>query len=218
MGITVGNTDGRMPMKSLIAPMLASVSFATFMICGMVAASSVDVPYRPHEFQNLNASIWTSAPVRIDPAGQNFEQLARVAPAPATSQTLALRDPIADQWHAGTEKMQDRNAGQTAVATGSASNALCQQRYRSYRAEDNTYQPLSGGPRRQCELSSSSASVGNAPSTALSDAVADNSSPNREAWCSARYSSYNPSDETYQPFGGGNRRICTPPAKAGSNG
>jgi hypothetical protein len=27
----------------------------------------------------------------------------------------------------------------------------CFSRYRSYRAEDNTYQPFSGGPRRQCE-------------------------------------------------------------------
>jgi hypothetical protein len=205
-------------MKSVIAPMLASVSFATFMICGMVAASSVDAPYRPHEFQNLNASIWTSVPVRIDPAGQNFERLATVAPAPATSQTLALRDPLADQWHAGAENMQDRNAAQTAPATGSAGNALCQQRYRSYRAEDNTYQPLSGGPRRQCELSSSSAPVGSAQPATVTDTVADNSSPDHEAWCSARYSSYNPSDETYQPFGGGSRRTCSSPAKAGSNG
>ncbi|UVK41760.1 BA14K family protein [Mesorhizobium sp. AR10] len=27
----------------------------------------------------------------------------------------------------------------------------CFSRYRSYRAEDNTYQPFSGGPRRQCQ-------------------------------------------------------------------
>nr|WP_258123278.1 BA14K family protein [Mesorhizobium onobrychidis] len=27
----------------------------------------------------------------------------------------------------------------------------CFSRYRSYRPEDNTYQPYSGGPRRQCE-------------------------------------------------------------------
>ncbi|SIT59259.1 conserved hypothetical protein [Mesorhizobium prunaredense] len=27
----------------------------------------------------------------------------------------------------------------------------CFSRYRSYRPEDNSYQPYSGGPRRQCE-------------------------------------------------------------------
>ncbi|MER8725965.1 BA14K family protein [Mesorhizobium sp. M1027] len=27
----------------------------------------------------------------------------------------------------------------------------CFSRYRSYRPEDNSYQPHSGGPRRQCE-------------------------------------------------------------------
>ena len=26
----------------------------------------------------------------------------------------------------------------------------CSERYKSYRSEDNTYQPISGGPRRQC--------------------------------------------------------------------
>lgn len=29
--------------------------------------------------------------------------------------------------------------------------AYCFDRYRSYRPEDNTYQPYGGGPRRQCE-------------------------------------------------------------------
>ena len=27
----------------------------------------------------------------------------------------------------------------------------CMNRYRSYRVEDNTYQPYGGGPRRQCQ-------------------------------------------------------------------
>lgn len=203
-------------MKSLIAPMLAAGSFATFMICAMVAASSL-APYAPHEFHNLSARIWTSAPIRIDPAAQNFERLAAVAPAPASSQTLAIRDALTVQSHAGTANM-DRSVAPTASVTASTANSLCQQRYRSYRDEDNTYQPLSGGPRRQCELDASTSPVSSAPAATASDAVADNSSLDRDAWCSTRYSSYDPSEETYQPFGGGSRRICISPAKAGSNG
>ncbi|ESW80848.1 hypothetical protein X773_15225 [Mesorhizobium sp. LSJC285A00] len=37
------------------------------------------------------------------------------------------------------------------AAAGGDHVASCFSRYRSYRPEDNSYQPYSGGPRRQCE-------------------------------------------------------------------
>jgi BA14K-like protein len=40
------------------------------------------------------------------------------------------------------------------VAMNSAHAQNCLQRYRSYRPQDNSYQPYGGGPRRQCELRS----------------------------------------------------------------
>ncbi|UCI34353.1 BA14K family protein [Mesorhizobium sp. B4-1-4] len=43
-------------------------------------------------------------------------------------------------------------AGSAAAAEPSADHVdSCFSRYRSYRPEDNSYQPYSGGPRRQCE-------------------------------------------------------------------
>ncbi|ESX46488.1 BA14K family protein [Mesorhizobium sp. C416B] len=43
-------------------------------------------------------------------------------------------------------------AGAYAAAGGEPDHvASCFSRYRSYRPEDNSYQPYSGGPRRQCE-------------------------------------------------------------------
>ena len=39
---------------------------------------------------------------------------------------------------------------QAAYVVDEAHARKCSARYRSYRFEDNTYQPLSGGPRRQC--------------------------------------------------------------------
>ena len=33
-------------------------------------------------------------------------------------------------------------------------------------------------------------------------------------WCSARYRSYDPGDNTYQPYGGGPRRTCAAPIPA----
>ncbi|TGV78178.1 BA14K family protein, partial [Mesorhizobium sp. M00.F.Ca.ET.158.01.1.1] len=41
----------------------------------------------------------------------------------------------------------------SAATTGLSADHVdsCFSRYRSYRPEDNSYQPYSGGPRRQCE-------------------------------------------------------------------
>lgn len=48
--------------------------------------------------------------------------------------------------------VQDPTGSTTPVAINSAHAQNCLQRYRSYRAEDNSYQPYGGGPRKQCEL------------------------------------------------------------------
>lgn len=42
-------------------------------------------------------------------------------------------------------------AGSPGAAFNSDHAQSCLDRYRSYRVEDNTYQPYGGGPRRQCE-------------------------------------------------------------------
>lgn len=59
-----------------------------------------------------------------------------------------------EQGDAQTEAMlvQDSTGSTTPVAINSAHAQNCLQRYRSYRAEDNSYQPYGGGPRKQCEL------------------------------------------------------------------
>ncbi|WP_161597013.1 BA14K family protein [Rhizobium glycinendophyticum] len=48
--------------------------------------------------------------------------------------------------------VQDETGNATPVAVNSLHANNCLQRYRSYRAEDNSYQPYGGGPRKQCEL------------------------------------------------------------------
>lgn len=37
-----------------------------------------------------------------------------------------------------------------------------------------------------------------------------------QGWCRARYRSYNAADNTYQPYGGGPRRVCAAPIEAAS--
>src|SRR5262249_24980070 len=89
----------------------------------------------------------------------------------------------------------------------------CSGMYRSFRASDCTYQPYWGGPRQMCTMRArpyapvarNSQETTGAGGTA---AAAPSGQCNAEA-CSRFYSSFNPSDCTYQPFGGGGRQLCT---------
>ena len=110
----------------------------------------------------------------------------------------------------------------------------CSSRYRSYRPRDNSYTPYSGG-RRQCEspfsanmASSSSQGQDVSPPPADGDSFAEDDAPSDDygaeqaaasgvsgygtaehaASCFARYRSYRPEDNTYQPYGGGPRQQC----------
>lgn len=205
-------------MKSLIVPLLATASFSTFLICGMVAASSMNFHYTPHKFANINASIWTSTPMRVDRSAQAFTREPGLAPVQIassdnigkdTSETLGARI-------IQTSVTTDIQQPATAAAEPNLASA-CQARYRSYRESDNTYQPFNGGPRRQCELTAQSANVGMTVND-TSSTVAQNPEQDHATWCEARYSSYRIADDTYQPLGGGERRRCASPMIAGANG
>ncbi|MGJ7043679.1 hypothetical protein J2Y63_006965 [Shinella sp. BE166] len=47
------------------------------------------------------------------------------------------------------------------------------------------------------------------------ESLAHRQSVSAQEWCGARYRSYDPTDNTYQPFGGGTRRPCASPAEVG---
>lgn len=198
-------------MKHLIAPMLATASFATVLVCGLSAASSLTAPYQPHHFKHIDASIWSDTPVQVDQGTQTFDRLAAVTPAEPPRQTFVIRDPVDAQ--ANTVDEPDASMDKQAFNI-----SACQQRYRSYRADDNSYKPFDGGPRRQCDIGANPAPVAIVKAAPQSDNVADNSTSDHGAWCSSRYSSYNPSDNSYQPFGGGARRECVSPVTLASNG
>jgi hypothetical protein len=112
---------------------------------------------------------------------------------------------------------------------------LCRARYASFQAADCTYQPHGGGPRRVCELSTRStdapsqtslASTGprsETEDTRVAERAAEvpkSALPARAGaqcnvdLCSAKYSSFRAADCTYQPLGGGSRRICEPSTRS----
>lgn len=79
--------------------------------------------------------------------------------------------------------------------------------------------PGEEAPNRQSQQASRLA-PGETPSVQNASTVETGSqvSQARGQWCAARYSSYRPEDNTYQPFGGGSRRPCmTPDDVSGSS-
>lgn len=108
----------------------------------------------------------------------------------------------------------------THAGAGARCNAdACAARYASFHAADCTYQPRGGGPRRLCELSTRSAPAAGieAEDTQIAESVDDtpnSTAPQRAGGqcnieaCADAYASFRAADCTYQPHGGGPRRVC----------
>jgi hypothetical protein len=110
---------------------------------------------------------------------------------------------------------------------GEAHVAWCMDRYRSYDAGTNSYRPYSGG-RRAC-VSPYSDGIATAPVAGEEIDFREESAFDKEAgpadyraaeadgvfmsadhvdYCFSRYRSYDPRDNSYQPYDGGPRRQC----------
>ncbi|MGO4441536.1 hypothetical protein [Rhizobium sp. RAF56] len=135
-------------MKSVIAPALATILFSTVLVCVVFAASELTPRYETHKFESLDASIWTSKPTRVDQTAQTFERLPpKIKIADSEAQRFEFRDPMATQ--SGISSQPTKAHGDSFET--SAKSGWRHSRYRSYRDEDNSYQPFSGGPRAQCK-------------------------------------------------------------------
>lgn len=87
--------------------------------------------------------------------------------------------------------------------------AWCERRYRSYRPETDSYTTYSG-ESRPCRSPYPAGDEAGAieVSTLSGPATERQASLDHVAACFARYRSYRPQDNTYQPYGGGPRRQC----------
>jgi 1A family penicillin-binding protein len=99
--------------------------------------------------------------------------------------------------------------------SGACDQQACAGVYSSFRTSDCTYQPYWGGGRRLCPIGARPtgpvAQTAQPPTQETSGAGAPaQTAPqcNLDA-CARFYSSFNPADCTYQPFGGGARQFCT---------
>lgn len=159
------------------------------------------------------------------------------APSAETQDEVGAEDPVIVSEEENlvdmttTAAVSDQAAPQTERSVDPATIAAhvewCSQRYRSYRPESNAYTPYSGGQRKCISPFSGALSANGWPTEqeglGYIEDLADGSfvgqagdgaaagkhlSPEHIKSCMARYRSYRPEDNTYQPYGGGPRREC----------
>lgn len=154
-------------MKPILIAASVLASALVLFVSGMVAATMIYTSgVQPHQFAGLDtADLWTDSPVAIDKTKQSFPRIgAEVAePDMAPSQTTTTtpdREQSTDVIRQNVAAVSDTQTAPTAedIATeplpddrASSFNpehvAWCQDRYRSYNRDDNSYRPYSGGLR-----------------------------------------------------------------------
>ncbi|MBX5102651.1 BA14K family protein [Rhizobium lentis] len=180
---------------------LASVAFGIVSSIGacMAAASiasHVVADSEPRAFMDLAArDLWTTRPVKIDPRQQHYERIPPVyssyvtdAPAPVLTRTASQAALPANELPAAQPKFTAEHL------------AWCAQRYRSFDPATNSYRSYSGAIR-ECS-SPFHQHIAESDEGAGAKVTAQ-----AAVRCSARYRSYRPQDNTYQPWDGP-RRNC----------
>lgn len=139
--------------------------------------------------------LWTTQVKRVDPNQQAYERL----PSDVDDALLASNDVPRSKPSIQDSGLPLGKATDIDVAEHK-SDEWCARKYRSYVKADKSYQPFSGGPRRRCVPPIDLVETEKRPQIAsLND--------DHVAWCMSRYRSYQPEDNSYQPFSGP-RRQC----------
>lgn len=174
-------------MKPILLLLGSLVLLVLVFLSGVIITANVIAEPEPHKFAHMDTpDLWTSQPKAVDPGNQDYQRLPTVTPArsvAADTQAAPAIQPNA----AGTavDNVDNDNVDNTVTASikpqqpegmpqpleqrkamvdpGQAD--WCYARYKSYRVEDNSYQPFSGGPRKQCQAPG--ASEGQTVSSAL---------------------------------------------------
>jgi penicillin-binding protein 1A len=185
------------------------VGFNDTLIVGVWLGNDDNSPMRRVTGGSLPASIWKQFMIRATPlVGQPAVPVAAAPAPPAPQQADSAPMPQPADQPANASPVTQVASGQ--AAPGFCDVQACAGTYGSFRASDCTYQPFSGGPRRLCGMGarqSSPIARASAQETTGTGATGAPAQCNVDA-CARTYSSFDPSDCTYQPFGGGPRQLC----------
>ncbi|ANL46472.1 BA14K-like protein [Rhizobium phaseoli] len=183
-------------MNAIASVAFGIVSSVSACMAAASVASHVVADSEPHAFPDMAArDLWTASPVKVDPRQQHYERIAPLyssyvteAPATVASRTTAQ----------SARPSSDVQTPQPELSLQHL--AWCAQRYRSFDPATNSYRSYSG-ETREC-------------SSPFQQNIAESDegggakvSAQAAARCAARYRSYRPEDNSYQPWNGP-RRSC----------
>ncbi|MCF1475361.1 BA14K family protein [Agrobacterium vitis] len=200
-------------MKSILSSLVLSACCVPLVMGAAQVAAAFNATATSHKFANLNAPLWTNTPIQIDRTNQPYERLPAILA--ASTETIGASQSKTDQVAEARPSTTPDDRQTAMAAIEHARVARCQNRYTSYRAEDDTYQPFGGGPRHACE----------APQSLTGGALAETSRPQvtndlgeaHVRWCSDHFSSYQAADNSYRAFSGARRQCASPFAGTRSN-
>ena len=203
------------------------IGFNDSLVVGVWVGNDDHSPMKRVTGGTLPATIWKKFMEQAKPAEPNPAQ-----PNPPQSTSVVAQQQTHEATPAANQQPQEPNRlfnQNTAGANATCNIAACERTYRSFRASDCTYQPEAGGPRRFCgRQGERTAGGGGSEQAAQHLRAPDEQKTNRQntaqdtaqdtaqggssgkcniAACQ-HYSSFRASDCTYQPFGGGPRRVC----------
>jgi penicillin-binding protein 1A len=170
-------------------------------VVGVWVGNDNNSPMRRVVGGNLPASIWKQFITKAMPLLDQQGIMRAVAPVAST----ATPQPVV-QTNLATRSKPETQPASDQTRAGYCDQQACASHYSSFRASDCTYQPYFGGPRRLCEINKRTA---NGPQAI----PRENMTARAQARCNVEvcartYSSFDPSDCSYQPFGREVRQLC----------
>ncbi len=166
---------GSSVVKPVLMLLASLVLLMMVFLSGVIITAHVIAEPEPHKFANIDTPhLWTSKPKQVSSAARSYERLPSQTPpvtvaeaskdikaTDASAQTLAAPGVAVDDVVTGSVDPRAEAVGATATTPDGepegaplidpAHAQWCFARYRSYRVEDNSYQPFGGGPRRSCQ-------------------------------------------------------------------
>ncbi|MFA1623419.1 BA14K family protein [Rhizobium mongolense] len=183
-------------MKAIASIVFGIVSSVGACVAAASVASHVVGGAEPHAFNDLAAGdLWTTRPVKVDPRQQRYE---RIPPLYSSYVTEASATMTSRSRPDSARPSTERQTTQPKLSTEHL--AWCAERYHSFNPATNSYRSYSG---ETLECSSPFQRI----VAEANDRVGTKMNTQAAARCAARYKSYRPEDNTYQPWEGP-RRSC----------
>jgi 1A family penicillin-binding protein len=185
------------------------IGFNESLIVGVWVGNDDGTPMHRVVGGTLPASIWKR--FMTEAAGMVAQGEPPAANVSDGGSAQASSQPQASPASQGSQASQPTQASSSEPQQAQCDYRACASR-RSFRASDCTYQPYSG-PRRSCDMRARPATSPEQVSRPPNPGEAPPTQARAQAQCnmdvcSRFYSSFNSSDCTYQPYGGGARRVC----------